>query len=225
MRVTILLMMALATAAFAEKKGKTAERLEDAAVMFSEIMGTPDKSIPQDLLEKAQCVVLVPGVKKAAFIIGGKYGKGFVSCRKPNGGGWSAPAALRIEGGSFGFQIGGAETDVVMLVMNESGMKKLMSSQFTLGGEGSVAAGPVGRDATAQTDAWMRAEILSWSRSRGVFAGVSLQGATLRQDVDDNQEMYGRKYETPDLVNGAIAPPADAAKLMGLLNKYSAKKG
>ena len=224
MRVTILLMMALATAAFAEKKSKTAERLDDAAVMFSEIMGTPDKSIPQDLLEKSQCVVLVPGVKKAAFIVGGKYGKGFVTCRKA-GGGWSAPAAMRIEGGSFGFQIGGAETDVVMLVMNESGMKKLMSSKVTLGGEASIAGGPVGRDATAQTDAWMRAEILSWSRSRGVFAGISLQGATLRQDVDDNQEMYGRKYETPDLVKGDVAAPADAAKLMGLLNKYSAKKG
>jgi SH3 domain-containing YSC84-like protein 1 len=224
MRVTILLMMALATAAFAEKKSKTAERLDDAAVMFSEIMGIPDKSIPQDLLEKSQCVVLVPGLKKGAFIIGGKYGKGFVTCRKASGG-WSAPAAMRVEGGSFGFQIGGAETDVVMLVMNESGMKKLMSSKVTLGGEASVAGGPVGRDATAQTDAWMRAEILSWSRSRGVFAGISLQGATLRQDVDDNQEMYGRKYETPDLVNGDVAPPADAAKLMGLLNKYSNKKG
>jgi lipid-binding SYLF domain-containing protein len=224
MRVTILLMMALATAAFAEKKSKTSERLDDAAVMFSEIMGTADKSIPQDLLEKSQCVVLVPGLKKGAFIIGGKYGKGFATCRK-GGGGWSAPAAMRVEGGSFGFQIGGSETDVVMLVMNESGMKKLMSSKFTLGGEASVAAGPVGRESTAQTDAWMRAEILSWSRSRGVFAGISLQGATLRQDVDDNQEMYGRKYETPDLVNGDVAAPADAAKLMGLLNKYSAKKG
>lgn len=223
MRVTILLMLVLATAAFAEKKSKTAERLDDAAVMFSEIMGSPDKSIPQDLIDRSQCVVLVPGLKKGAFIIGGKYGKGFVSCRKA-GGGWSAPAALRVEGGSFGFQIGGAETDVVMLVMNESGMKKLMSSQFTLGGEGSVAAGPVGRESTAQTDAWMRAEILSWSRSRGVFAGISLQGATLRQDVDDNQEMYGRKYETPDLVKGDVAPPADAAKLMSLLNKYSARK-
>ena len=224
MRVTILLMLALATAAFAEKKSKTAERLDDAAVMFSEIMGTPDKAIPQDLLEKAHCVVLVPGLKKGAFIVGAKYGKGFVTCRKANGG-WSAPAAMRVEGGSFGFQIGGSETDVVMLVMNESGMKKLMSSKVTLGGEASVAAGPVGREATAQTDAWMRAEILSWSRSRGVFAGISLQGATLRQDVDDNQEMYGRKYETPDLVNGDVAPPAPAAKLMGLLNKYSAKKG
>ena len=224
MRVTILLMMALATAAYAEKKSKTAERLDDAAVMFSEIMGTPDKSIPQDLLEKSQCVVLVPGLKKGAFIVGGKYGKGFATCRKA-GGGWSAPAAMRVEGGSFGFQIGGSETDVVMLVMNESGMKKLMSSKFTLGGEASVAAGPVGRESTAQTDAWMRAEILSWSRTRGVFAGISLQGATLRQDVDDNMEMYGRKYETPDLVKGDVAVPADAAKLMGLLNKYSAKKG
>lgn len=224
MRVTVLLLLTLSTVAFAEKKSKTAERLDDAAVMFSEIMGTPDKSIPQDLIDKSQCVVLVPGLKKGAFIVGGKYGKGFVSCRNPNGTGWTAPAAMRVEGGSFGFQIGGSETDVVMLVMNESGAKKLMSSKFTLGGEASVAAGPVGRDATAQTDAWMRAEILSWSRSRGVFAGISLQGATLRQDVDDNQEMYGRKYETTDLVKGDIAAPADAGKLMSLLNKYSSKK-
>jgi lipid-binding SYLF domain-containing protein len=224
MRVTVLLLLTLATVAFAEKKSKTAERLDDAAVMFSEIMGTPDKSIPQDLMDKSQCIVLVPGLKKGAFILGGKYGKGFVSCRKPSGSGWTAPAAMRVEGGSFGFQIGGSETDVVMLVMNESGAKKLLSSKFTLGGEASVAAGPVGRETTAQTDAWMRAEILSWSRSRGVFAGISLQGATLRQDVDDNQEMYGRKYETTDLVKGEIAPPADAAKLMSLLGKYSSKK-
>jgi len=147
-----------------------------------------------------------------------------VTWRKAGGQGWSAPAAIKIEGGSVGFQIGGAETDVVMLVMNERGAQKLISSQFTLGGEGEVAAGPVGRSATAQTDALLHAEILSWSRSRGAFAGISLQGATLRQDTEDNQELYGKPLETKDIVNGTVAPPASAAKLMSLLNKYSAMK-
>src|SRR5215831_7690627 len=135
----------------------------------------PDKGIPQDLLEKAHCVVIVPGLKKGAFIVGGKYGKGYLSCRKRSGAGWSAPGTVRIEGGSIGFQIGGSETDVIMLVMNERGADRLLSSKFTLGGAGEVAAGPVGRPATAETDAYMRAEILSWSRDRGIFAGVSLQ--------------------------------------------------
>ena len=137
----------------------------------------------------------MPGLKKGAFILGAKYGKGFVSCRKAGGTGWTAPATVRVEGGSIGLQIGGAETDVVMLVMNERGMQKLMSSKFTLGGEGEVAAGPVGRNASAQTDAKLQAEILSWSRSRGAFAGISLQGATLREDMEDNQELYGKAYE------------------------------
>lgn len=180
-------------------------------------MSTPDKGIPQDLLEKAHCVVIVPGMKKGAFIVGAKYGKGFVSCRGPHRAGWSAPSAIRIEGGSVGFQIGGSETDVVLLVMNEHGANRLLGDQFTLGGEGEVAAGPVGRTANAQTDAKMTAEILSWSRSRGVFAGISLQGATLRQDVDDNAELYGRKMSSREIVDSGIAPP----KLMSLLQRYS----
>src|SRR6185436_11551846 len=139
------------------------------------------------LLEKAHCVVIVPGLKKGAFIVGAKFGKGFISCRSKDKVGWSAPGAVKVEGGSVGFQIGGSETDVIMLVMNERGADRLLSSKFTVGAEGSVAAGPVGRSATAQTDAYMRAEILSWSRSRGVFAGLALQGATLRQDLDDNE--------------------------------------
>jgi lipid-binding SYLF domain-containing protein len=203
------------------KDSEPVKRLEEAAAVFSEIMATPDKAIPQDLLEKAHCIVIVPGVKKGAFIVGGKYGKGYLSCRNKSGGRWSAPATVRMEGGSVGFQIGGSETDVIMLVMNERGADRLLSSKFTLGGEGEVAAGPVGRTATAETDAYMRAEILSWSRSRGVFAGISLQGATLRQDLDDNATLYGKNLENREIVTKGVAPPAAAAKLLGLLNKYS----
>ncbi len=222
-RIAVLIAMVAGSIAFA-KENKTAQRLEDAATVITEIMDTPDKGIPQELLEKAQCVVVVPGLKKGAFILGGKYGKGVVTCRKPGGTGWTAPASIRVEGGSVGFQIGGAESDVVMLVMNERGMQKLMQSKFTLGGEGEVAAGPVGRNATAQTDALMHAEMLSWSRSRGIFAGISLQGATLRQDLDDNKELYGKAYETKEILNGNVGVPAAASKLISLLGKYSARK-
>jgi len=222
-RIAVLIAMVAGSIAFA-KENKTAQRLEEAAAVISEIMDTPDKGIPQDLLEKAQCIIIVPGLKKGAFILGGKYGKGVVSCRKSGGTGWTAPASIRVEGGSVGFQIGGAESDVVMLVMNERGMQKLMQSKFTLGGEGEVAAGPVGRNATAQTDALMHAEMLSWSRSRGIFAGISLQGATLRQDLDDNKELYGKAYETKEILTGDVAVPAAASKLISLLGKYSARK-
>ncbi len=224
LQVALLITLAASSVVLAKEKNKTAERLDDAASVISEIMETSDKGIPQDLLDKSQCIVIVPGLKKGAFIVGGKYGKGFVNCRKEDGQGWTAPAAIRVEGGSFGFQIGGAETDVVLLVMNERGMKKLLTSKFTLGAEGEVAAGPVGRNATAETDALMHAEILSWSRSRGVFAGVSLQGATLRPDADDNKELYGQAYENQDILNGKVPAPPAAAKLNSLLNKYSAKK-
>ena len=184
-------------------------------------MRTPDKGIPRDLLEKAQCIVVVPGLKKGAFVVGAEYGKGFVSCRGPHHTGWSAPGAVRMEGGSFGFQIGGSETDVVLLVMNQHGANRLLGDQFTLGGEGEVAAGPVGRSATAQTDAKMTAEILSWSRARGVFAGVSLQGATLRQDLDDNAALYGRRLGNREIVDSHVAPPEAASRLLTLLNRYS----
>jgi lipid-binding SYLF domain-containing protein len=200
------------------------DRLVDAADMMSEIMSAPDKGIPQDLLEKAQCIVVVPGVKKGAFIFGGKYGKGFMLCRREGGVGWSSPAAVRVEGGSFGFQIGVSDTDVVMLVMNSSGAKKLLQSKFTLGADASVAAGPVGRDSSAETDAQMHAELLTWSRSRGAFAGISLQGATLRPDDDWNKEMYGKSMSNRDIVMGHVPPPEAAAKLLALLNKYSSRK-
>jgi lipid-binding SYLF domain-containing protein len=210
----------LLTTSVLAKEMEAVKRLNDAAVVFSEVMATPDKGIPEDLLAKASCIVIVPGLKTAAFLVGGKYGKGVLSCR--NGGSWSAPATIRIEGGSVGFQIGGSETDLIMLVMNESGINKLLADKFTLGAEGSVAAGPVGRTATAQTDAQMHAEILSWSRSQGLFAGVALEGATLRQDQDDNEKIYGRRIDNREIVTKSVHVPKAAMRLIDQLNKYPA---
>jgi lipid-binding SYLF domain-containing protein len=214
-----MLIALLATVMIASAE-KAAERLDESAALFREIMGVPERSIPQDLLQKAHCIVIVPGLKKAAFGFGGKYGRGFASCRR-KGGGWGAPGAVRVEGGSFGFQIGVSSTDVVMLVMNERGMEKLLSSKFTVGADAAAAAGPVGRQTSAQTDAWMRAEILSWSRSRGVFAGISLEGATLRNDLDENKELYGHPYANKQIVMQDVAAPKAAAGLLKELNRYS----
>ena len=200
------------------------KRLNEAAEVFSEVMSAPDKGIPQELLENAHCIVIVPGLKTAAFIFGGKYGKGYLSCRNQSEAGWSAPATVRIEGGSVGFQIGGSETDLIMLVMNDRGEDKLLSSKFTLGAEGSVAAGPVGRTATAQTDAQLHAEILSWSRSQGLFAGLALEGATLRQDLDDNATLYGKKLENREIVTKGVQVPKAGEKLIALLNRYSRRE-
>ena len=203
---------------------ESANRLNEAAAVFSEVMATPDKGIPQQMLENANCIVIVPALKTGAFIFGGKYGKGYLSCRKESGPGWSAPGTVRIEGGSVGFQIGGSQTDLIMLVMNARGADKLLASKFTLGAEGSVAAGPVGRTATAQTDAQLNAEILSWSRSQGLFAGLALEGATLRQDLDDNATLYGKKLENREIVTSGVRPPKAAAKLLNLLNRYSPRE-
>jgi lipid-binding SYLF domain-containing protein len=219
-----ILVAALAITPLLAKSNEPVKRLDEAAAVFSEIMATPDKGIPQDMLGNAHCVVIVPNLKTAAFLVGGKYGKGFVSCRSKTGSGWSAPGTVRIEGGSVGFQIGGSSTDLIMLVMNERGANKLLASKFTLGAEGSVAAGPVGRTATAQTDAQMHAEILSWSRSQGLFAGLALEGATLRQDLDDNAVLYGKKLENNTIVTTSVRTPKAAAKLIALLNKYSARE-
>ncbi|MGA2182657.1 MAG: lipid-binding SYLF domain-containing protein [Bryobacteraceae bacterium] len=223
MKLVIVAGLALTTSLLASDR-EPAKRLGEAASVFSEVMAAPDKGIPQELLEKAHCIVIVPGLKTAAFIGGGKYGKGYLSCRNKGGSGWSAPATVRIEGGSVGFQIGGSTTDLIMLVMNERGVDKLLSSKFTLGAEGSVAAGPVGRTATAQTDAQMHAEILSWSRSQGLFAGLALEGATLREDLDDNATLYGNRLENRDIVTGGRRAPKSAARLMDLLNKYPARE-
>lgn len=199
-------------------------RLRDASEVFKEIMAVKDNAIPQDLLDKAECAVIVPGLKKGAFIIGGKFGRGFLTCRNAKSPGWGAPAAVRVEGGSVGFQIGGAETDVILLIMNRRGADRLLDSKFTLGGEASVAAGPVGRDASARTDATLRAEILSWSRQRGAFAGISLQGATLRQDLDVNKSLYGKTMTNREVVEQNPAWPESGKPLLDELNRYSSRK-
>lgn len=210
----------LATSAFGA--GKAQERLEDSARVFSEIMTTPDKGIPQDLLAKAQCVVIIPGLKKAAFVVGAEYGRGFAECRKIDGRGWGAPAAIRMEGGSLGFQLGGSDTDMVLLMMNRHGMTKLTEDKFTLGADASVAAGPVGRTANASTDAEMTAEILAWSRARGLFAGISVKGATLRPSQDWNEELYGRRIPNREiLLTSAVAIPDAARPLIRELDRAS----
>jgi len=193
-------------------------RLENTVAVFDDMTQMSDASIPADLLKKAECVVIVPGLKKGAFVVGAKYGRGFVSCR--SGAGWSAPAGIRIEGGSVGFQWGGAEVDVVLTIMNKRGADRLMSSKFTLGADAAIAAGPVGRAASAQTDAKMTAEILSWSRSRGVFAGVAIEGATLRGDDDANRDLYGRKLSVREIVTGGTAVPSAAQPLIDRLAKF-----
>ncbi len=212
-------------AAQMEDRGAAIQRLQAATEVFNEIMSTPDKSIPSELLQRAQCIVVVPGLKKGAFVVGAEFGKGYFSCRQANGTGWTAPASVRVEGGSFGFQIGGQETDVVMLVMNPKGEDRLLSSQFTLGGDATIAAGPVGRSASANTDAYMTAEILSWSRSRGAFAGVSLKGATMREDLADNQALYGKALTNRDIIQGNVAPPPAAQQFIQTLDRYAVRQG
>jgi SH3 domain-containing YSC84-like protein 1 len=196
------------------------ERLKEATTVLNEVMATPDKGIPQDLLEKAHCAVIVPGMKAGGFVIGAKYGRGFAVCRR-EGGGWGAPGAVRIEGGSFGLQIGATNSDIIMLVMSDRGMRSLIEDKFTLGADASVAAGPVGRSASAQTDAQLSAEILSWSRSKGLFAGIALAGSTMRNDLDENKALYGREVHNKDVLMTAMKPPASAQPLISALNRYS----
>ena len=220
--LTALALSTVAVAADRSSKEKNVDRLQAASMTFEEIMATPDKAIPRDLLERSHCVIIIPGMKKVGFIVGAKYGKGFISCRQHSGHGWSNPASLRLEGGSIGLQIGAGETDLVLLVMNARGEDSLMKSEFKIGGTASAMAGPVGRTAQAETDAFMRAEILGYSRSRGLFAGIALEGSTLRQDTDENQLLYGSRYSTTEIVrDGKGRAPASAATLLSQLNRYS----
>ncbi len=216
-----LALPALMMAGDQKTRDETTRRLDESTTVLSEVLSAKEKSIPDDLLAKAHCIVIVPGMKKGAFLVGAEYGKGFMSCRDKGDRGWSAPGAVRLEGGSVGLQIGGSETDVILLVMNDRGAEKLLSSKFTLGGEGEIAAGPVGRTATAETDAKLTAEILAWSRSRGIFAGVALKGATLRPDLDDNEALYGKRIGNREIVTSGVTPPAAAHKLLAVLNQYS----
>jgi lipid-binding SYLF domain-containing protein len=188
------------------------------------MMHASDHGIPQDLIDKARCVVVIPGMKKAGFIFGAKYGRGFAVCRHHGGVGWSAPAAMRVEGGSVGFQIGASDTDVVLLVKGDKGMKHLLADKFTIGADATAAAGPVGRAASAQTDAELHAEILSYSRSRGLFAGISLEGATLRPDEESDHELYGRDVTNREILTGEFKTPASAMKFEHALNRESPER-
>jgi lipid-binding SYLF domain-containing protein len=202
---------------------KEQKRLENSGVVMEEIMNTPE-NIPQELLEKAECVIVFPSVLKAAFGVGGSYGRGAMVCRTGTGfgGPWGAPAMYALEGGSFGFQLGGQATDLVLLVMNDRGAQSILSSKVKLGADASASAGPKGRDASADTDAYLRAEILSYSRSRGLFAGISLEGSTLRPDDEANERVYGRKITSRDIVLGKnIAVPASGLRLVRILQKDS----
>lgn len=206
--------------------GEVHDRVVRSALVLREIMGTPDKGVPQDLLDSCACVAVIPGMKRAGFIFGASYGKGLVSCRSENGEGpWSAPSMLLLEGGSFGLQIGVQSVDLVLVVMNMSGMKSLLKSKFTLGGDASVAAGPVGRTVAAETDAWMSAEILAYSRSRGLFGGLTVKGGVLRPDNDANHILYGKEMKPRTLLlNKADSVPRDAKIFLDELTKISPER-
>jgi lipid-binding SYLF domain-containing protein len=212
----------MSTTIFAKDRAiKVEDRLDSSADTLVDMMRASDRGIPQDLIDKARCVVVIPGMKKAGFIFGAEEGRGFAVCRREGGSRWSAPAAMRSEGGSFGFQIGASETDVVLLIMNDGGMRHLLSDKFTVGGDASVAGGPVGRDASARTDAMMNAEILSYSRSRGLFAGIALSGVTLRPDGETNHELYGHESSNHEILTGDFKTPAIAQKFEHALNRES----
>src|ERR1700730_5557996 len=215
----------LTQVASASNHTKDDERLRNSGTVLKEILDVPDR-ITEDVLDKADCVVVFPSVLKAAFIVGGSYGRGAMSCRKGEDfrGPWGPPTMMALEGGSFGFQIGGEATDFVLLVMNERGASGILASKVKLGGEASVAAGPVGRDASAESDATLRAEILSYSRARGLFAGVSLEGSTVRPDNGDNQRVYGRKIPAKDIVlYGKVSVPPAARKMVSTLDAKTPK--
>jgi len=228
MKIVPKLLMVLALCGFAVslKAVDNAEQLHKATNVLSEIMRAPDRGIPQDLLRKSVCVGVVPSELKAAFIFGGTYGRGVLLCRSHGVGAWGAPSMFVLGGANFGFQIGGEATDVVFLVMNPEGVKKLLQDKVKLGGDVSAAAGPVGRTAEGATDAEMHAEILSYSRTRGLFAGVSLDGAVLKQDHDDNRRLYGRSVSPRDiLIRGTMVSPPAARPLDRLLTKYAPRGG
>jgi lipid-binding SYLF domain-containing protein len=201
------------------------DRLKEATQVVQELMYAGDNVIPQELLESAKCAVIIPGAKKGGFFVGAQYGRGFTICRNESTRGWGAPAAVRMEGGTIGLQIGGAETDIFMLVMNDEGMEKLLDSKFTLDANAGVAAGPLGRSTSAKTDAHLTAGILAWSRSRGAFAGLTLGGGTLRNDLDENEELYGKRVTNKEVLTGAVTPPASASSLIATLNRFSREEG
>ena len=220
----LLVLLLVSTVTLAADRSDEVKRLNRATAVFQEMMKTPDKGIPQDLLDKAECIAVVPGLKKGGLGLGGKYGKGLVMCRKPDRS-WTAPSFLTIEGGSVGFQIGFEQIDVIMLIMNRDGVDKLIGDKFTIGADASAAAGPVGRQTAAQTNIRLDAQILTYSRAKGLFAGVSLDGATLRQDRDDNRDFYGKDVDARKiLLDGTVEMPAEARPLASALAWQSPHK-
>jgi SH3 domain-containing YSC84-like protein 1 len=226
MQKYVLLAVSLLFALSSSAQKKEEDRLKESYNVLKEILGTPDKGIPRDLLAKAECVVVYPSVKKAGFIVGGEYGRGAITCRTGENlqGPWSAPAMFALEGGSVGFQIGGEATDFVLLVMNDKGADSVLSSKVKLGADASAAAGPVGRTTSAETDIVLKAEILSWSRARGVFGGVSLEGSTMRSDNGANKSLYGKELSAKEIVReGRVRTPDSGKPLIELLQKTSPK--
>jgi lipid-binding SYLF domain-containing protein len=221
--VLLALVASLCSFAFAgddqPKESKVTDRVQSAADVLNQIQAAPDSGIPDNILSKSECVAVVPSMLKGGFIVGAKYGRGLASCRTPKG--WSAPAFFLVEGGSVGFQIGGQAVDLVMLIMNNNGMQHLLSSKFALGADASVAAGPVGRHAEGNTDWKMRAEVLTYSRARGVFAGVSLNGAVIKDDKDSTREFYGHMVTSKASLTGEIDPPASANAFLSTLAKWA----
>src|SRR5512146_99976 len=213
------LLMLLAVPLLADDREKDKDRLQNAAQILDDVMAAPDKGIPEEILSDAKCLAVVPSLLKGGFILGGAYGKGVASCKTEHG--WSAPAFFRIEGGSFGLQIGGQAVDYIMVIMNDQGMQNLLASKFKLGADASVAAGPVGRHAEGSTDWKMRAQVLTYSRSRGVFAGITLNGNVVKQDRDDTRAFYGRMVPFRTLLNGLLAAPEDAQPFLTALNQYA----
>jgi SH3 domain-containing YSC84-like protein 1 len=218
----LLLTALISVPAFAQKNAEA--RLSAATEDLKEMMNASDKGIPQDLLNKASCLVIVPNLKAGGFIGGAQYGRGFFTCRKASGVGWHAPGSIKLEGGKFGLLIGVKETDVIMLVMNRNGMEHLLSNKFQIGGEASGAAGPVGRDSSAMTDAEMHAEILSYSRSRGVFGGLDIGGSAVSTDSDTNEELYGSKISNKEIMNSKLPVPPAAKPLIHELDRLSSRK-
>jgi len=220
-RITVVLIMLAATAAWAQSGARSAdvERVETAATVLSQIMGAPDAAIPDTIMDGAKCLAIVPSMLKASFLFGANYGKGVATCRTTTG--WSAPVFFKVEGGSFGFQAGGQAADLVLVVRTMDGMQHLLQSKFKLGADASAAAGPVGRDAEAATDLTMRAQILTYSRSRGLFLGVSVNGAVVHQDNNATASFYGKDWTFYSLLNGEVPPPADAQNFLKTVEFYA----
>jgi lipid-binding SYLF domain-containing protein len=218
----LLLATLIGIPAFAQKTASA--RIAAATEDLKEMMNASDKGIPQDLLNRASCLIIIPNLKAGGFIVGAQYGKGFFTCRKENGAGWHAPGSIRLTGGKFGFLAGGKETDVIMLVMNKDGMNRLLSDKFQIGGEASAAAGPVGRDSSAMTDAEMHAEILSYSRSRGIFGGIDVSGSAITSDGEANEELYGEKLTNKEIFDDKMHTPAAARPLIHELDRLSSRK-